>query len=804
MNHVVIGLEYTYVINLISNNYFHTRYQWYRHNSGSSVIEIIDNVQAIHQEAEKINSEGADGYVNVVEGLSSQEYVVTISSANESFVNKARGRILQQYNRVGFKQVELEASAFRKLNHDFFFYLNDLAARYDVDIIISDENTDFQAKVSKSNNPYVYVLGFEDNITVAESQLRILLDTMMDGYHADYVNIDLSVIPLIGGIDLYNFNQIAMQLKANIYILDLLPSLLSTKVLGSTSQLKMSITARNVHEIVLSKHILSGLLDQLQQDGKWKLFVKLVRLPKAKIDAMVLHNQAEILNIMFKYGVYVQVPSLAEQDAFDITVQGQTPEMVNDAIEDLALLSSRYYTLTIRPTAISKDIIGKLLKLVSCKKSCAITANSQCIEVTGLADDVKSALSDFNTDYVYWHSCFHGDFDIKLRIELNNGQKDFISGKKNGKLIKILNQLHHIPQIQFKPFNQHNFYIDISICCGSPTTLPQLLQAVHLVECELPAEDQFNIPEVFHKSIIGNGGSIIQSIMKKYNVFIKFSNKNHFNSSRVFYTYKRNNNVLIRCPRKNSRNIMLARYEIDQLVQLCLKNLAMIPGLAHYQTTGFKLLKGQYMLMINAKDKNLNFVNDLEINHGVFINFPKSIEEFQNSHELTVPIRGSDNRSQQCAEQFKLQLPSNYEIKVTFSPGKFDQLINESNVEFCERVLVPFKVKYETELTVNETPIGSYDTGFHQIIVSSFLEANIRTCVQQLTSYLRERGFMIADRAQWKYQQIVETEKKQLRPLINVVKPNTKFEKNTLNYNFTKDQQGAIKYRNQYANIVIP
>lgn len=803
MYHVVIPLEYTYVINLITNNYFHTQNQWFKYDSGPSVIDIIDNVQAIHREADKLN-ESIDGSVNVVEGLSSQEYVVTISSTNQSFVNNARTKILQKYNRVGYKQVELEASSFRKLNHDFFFYLNDLASRYDVDIIISDENTDFQTKVNRSNHPYVYVLGFEDNITVAESQLRILLDTMMDEYHLDYVNIDLSVVPLIGGIDLYNFNQIAMQLKANIYILDLLPSLFSTKVLDTTSQLKISITARNVHEIALSKHILTRLLEQLKSNGKWDLFVKLVTLPKTTIDALVLHNQPELLNIMFKYGVYVQVPSLAEPGEYDIIIQGQTAEMVNDAVEDLALLGSRYYTLTLRPAGFPNDIVNKLLKLVSNKRSCVVTASSHCIELTGLAEDIKAALSDFNTDYVYWHSCFSGDFDIKLQIELNNSQKDFISGKKNGKLIKILNQLHLIPQIQFKPFNQNNFYIDISITSGNPTTLPQLLQAIHLVECELPAEDQFNIPEVFHKSIIGNGGSIIQSIMKKYNVFIKFSNKNNLNESRVFYTYKRSNNVLIKCPRKNSRNIMLARYEIDQLVQLCLKNQAMIPGLAHYRTTGFKLLKGHYMLMINAKNKNLNFVNELEIKHGVYIDFPKSVEAFQNSNELTVSIRGSDHRSQQCAEQLRLQMPINYEIKVTFSPGKFDHMISEANVEFCERVLVPLNVRHDVTLTINETPIGTYDTGFHQVILSSYLDASIKAGVQQLTSFLREKEFMIADRSPWKYEQIVDTEVEQLRPINNVVRPVAKFEKNAVNYNFTNDQPGMIRYRNQYANILIP
>ena len=131
-------------------------------------------------------------------------------------------------------------------------------------------------------------------------------------------------------------------------------------------------------------------------------------------------------------------------------------------------------------------------------------------------------------------------------------------------------------------------------------------------------------------------------------------------------------------------------------------------------------------------------------------------------------------------------------------------MISEANVEFCERVLVPLNVRHDVTLTINETPIGTYDTGFHQVILSSYLDASIKAGVQQLTSFLREKEFMIADRSPWKYEQIVDTEVKQLRPINNVVRPVAKKEKNAVNYNFTNDQPGMIRYRNQYANILIP
>ena len=87
--------------------------------------------------------------------------------------------------------------------------LNKLSLKYNVEILIDNIDTEFKNVDKKSTNYYIYILGNQDNITITESQVRILIDNMSNGFHIDSVDIDLSLIPIIGGIELFNFSQIA-------------------------------------------------------------------------------------------------------------------------------------------------------------------------------------------------------------------------------------------------------------------------------------------------------------------------------------------------------------------------------------------------------------------------------------------------------------------------------------------------------------------------------------------------------------------------------------------------------------------
>jgi hypothetical protein len=149
---------------------------------------------------------------------------------------------------------------------------------------------------------------------------------------------------------------------------------------------------------------------------------------------------------------------------------------------------------------------------------------------------------------------FH--LEIRFQIELANEHKDFISGKKNGKMNKIMQTTN--VKIKFETFNDYNFLIDIAGNDSSALTGLALLQE------ELPAEVSFHVPESYHKRIIGVGGRSIQRIMKKYGVYVKFSNAEEFAALGGYNDNE--DNVVARTPSKNAINLDNLKQSVMELV----------------------------------------------------------------------------------------------------------------------------------------------------------------------------------------------------------------------------------------------
>lgn len=113
-------------------------------------------------------------------------------------------------------------------------------------------------------------------------------------------------------------------------------------------------------------------------------------------------------------------------------------------------------------------------------------------------------------------------------------------------------------KIKFETFNEHNFLIDIS---GNDASV---LQGLALLQEELPAEISFHVPESYHKRIIGVGGRSIQRIMKKYGVYVKFSNAEEFAAMGGYNDNE--DNVVARTPAKNAMNLENLKQSVMELV----------------------------------------------------------------------------------------------------------------------------------------------------------------------------------------------------------------------------------------------
>lgn len=822
----------------------------WRGTGGHDSIILIDNLHPIEQVASRLNEQLLGGTVTILKdnnySVNGGLITIQIIGTLKEYIKFAKNKIMKSYNHQVYKCIEFNATHIQKLidnelqvSSQFFKMVDDLSMKYEVEYIMQ-------------NDGMLTIYGNQDTITVMESQIRILINTLLEDLYVDSVDIELSTLPLIGGVDLFNFNQIASQLNCNIYVPDLLPELFNSNVLSSTSNLPIYITTKSIPSMLLTKKLVEDIQNSVLQVGQNEakpFVIKEIPVSKEKLELITLSNQHDLLRIMFKNEVFIQVPSLGELDDIDenntetiIKVQGSNIDSVNDAINDFSLLCGLYMKVTIDTNSFDHSHLFQICRTTT-MKTCFINSNDNLVEIIGMEKDVINAVQGLIGTLPLNHNSIKS---ATLSLELNVTQRDFISGKKNGKILKVLNQLDYTNQsiVKFEPLNEYNFLINLVVNRGeaeltngnASPVLSLLLRGINLIKLELPAELTFNIPEVFHKSIIGNGGAIIQSIMKKYNVFIKFSSKNDKFSkdsekapSHMQYSLKRNHNVLIKCPNKNAKNIGLVKYEVDELVyQCCAKNIISYPNSTTYLTTHFKILKHQYSMLLNAGTKSdckksLASILEIEQSTNTFIDFPKSLNDFGESEELTFKIKGADIKSKQAAIKLAELLPKCYRLKISQLPGKFADLILNlaTNSDFVNNIVYPFQLMLGCEISLFlEGSSRIEQPAYHLMLIHYWDENNdevskegdeqeekqqktkIDRAVSELKNYLRLKNFLILDKENYEYDGIVDTPDYQPSQYVSPIKKlklitNTHIENSKANQ--SKNHNQKKKYRKNMA-----
>lgn len=324
---------------------------------------------------------------------------------------------------------------------------------------------------------------------------------------------------------------------------------------------------------------------------------------------------------------------------------------------------------------------------------------------------------------------------MRYRIELSNDQRDFIAGKKNGKIIRIMNSASVF--IKLLPFNEYNFYIDLY-----SEYPPEATNGLKLLEEELSSELAFYIPETYHKKVIGAGGSTIQGIMRKYNVFIKFSSG--FDCNPNGFTHNRSKNVLIRCPSKNAKEILPAKKELLDTV---------FDRSQEHGNTFVRLSRSHMRILLIQQN---DFVIDIESKTNTIIILPG--EQLLESPENMVEIKGVLGTSDAAARLIKAMLPEDYEFKVAFSP-RFESFVSEANPDFFEKVIVPFRVALKIEVQVYpKLEYSAEEAPYHQIVLSFSQEHSVglEDAIQILTAYLRDKDLDIIDRGEFHIDPIVQ------------------------------------------------
>jgi hypothetical protein len=392
----------------------------------------------------------------------------------------------------------------------------------------------------------------------------------------DTTKLELSLHTLICGRHRRNIKLIESATGTAIYFPPLFPGIFGYSPAGSYPRARdeIIITGESQENIMQAKRRLQDLVLTT------KTFVKDVAITTSKVDYILLERLDKIRKIVEQNGSYVLLPPLGNHSGL-LRVQATDILNVERTVRDIMslvslLVEKLLFTLLTNPSQAGQfysaswwltqldpmqrqptpSDIRAMLPDICINSGAEINFEKLNFHINGSDDSVKAAMTIINSlPFVK-----KANSTLRVKVELANEHKEFVSGKKNGKINKIMSQSN--VQIVFDGFNEYNFYIDVRGAQYEATK-----NGLDLVELEMPASISFHVPDQYHKRIIGIGGQHIQRIMKKYSVFVKFSNAMDRGGIGKDDDDVKVDNVICRTPARNADNLELVKQEIMDMVE---------------------------------------------------------------------------------------------------------------------------------------------------------------------------------------------------------------------------------------------
>jgi hypothetical protein len=404
------------------------------------------------------------------------------------------------------------------------------------------------------------ITGAGDSVDMARVRLLVMLDEL-SGLHSEMCEIDKKLHTIIAGRKRSALQSIQEETATNIYLPSPLQGHLGPELSPPNLTDNMGRTIWITGEFFGFQRARDMLYQASTTKAKSIISRDTAILPR-KLDWMVTDRPEDLKSIMHDNATFIHFPPLGSSTSL-ISVYGDHRVNIQRTIRSIMQLACQFYVgsfwllpvqfnALLPPPTLNPSQVSTLIKQISLTTGAEVVFKSMCFELHGLEHEVRAAVGMImELDII---KAFH--HEIRFQIELSNEHREFISGKKNGKINKIMQTTN--VKIKFETFNDHNFLIDISGPDGA------VLQGLTLLQEELPAEISFHVPEAYHKRIIGVGGRSIQRIMKKYGVYVKFSNAEEF---AALGGYNDNDdNVIARTPAKNALNLDNLKQSVMELV----------------------------------------------------------------------------------------------------------------------------------------------------------------------------------------------------------------------------------------------
>nr|KAI9867462.1 MAG: hypothetical protein M1813_009020 [Trichoglossum hirsutum] len=537
----------------------------------------------------------------------------------------------------------------------------------------------------------VAIYGDMESSEHAKTRVLIMIDQILKRT-VDAMKLELSMHTLICGRSRKNIKLIESATNTAIYFPPPFPQVYGYTPPGATrrSEDEVFITGENPENIVQAKQKLHELVMGT------KCYVKDAMVSSNKIDSILLERLEKVKKIMEANGSYVQFPPLGSQRGV-VRVQGTEVLHVERTVREIMALAGQFYSATwwiLLPDpnasnsfrAPSPSDIRAMLSDVCMNSGADVSFDKLTFSINGSDDSVKTAL------FVIHQIPFvnKAQYQMRIKIELANEHKEFVSGKKNGKINKIMSQSN--VQIIFDGFNEYNFYIDV---CGSQYKATTV--GLDLVEQEMPASISFHVPDQYHKRIIGIGGQHIQRIMKKYSVFVKFSNAMDRGGIGREDDDIKVDNVICRTPARNAASLDLVKQEIMDMVEQV--------DADHVQET-VHINRLYHRELITR----MNEVEELEKKWNCKIIFP-STEMASDS----ITIAGPEYQVPQAVDEFLGMVPESHEIVLPSSTELKGYLQSQ---EFQSEVHEPLKARYEVDLHINKGDQVETDSSIERLLLT--------------------------------------------------------------------------------------
>ncbi|KAK4051320.1 KH domain-containing protein [Microbotryomycetes sp. JL201] len=514
----------------------------------------------------------------------------------------------------------------------------------------------------------IVITGSYGPVEHARVRLLVMLDEL-SGLHFEACEIDYKLHNIISGRKRCVIQTIQEETGTNIYF----PTPFSGALAGPHSA---SGGWENLVFITGEFFGVQRARDMLYQVSMHKSKCIISRdtamLPR-KLDWMLQDRLDELRQIMNDNGTFVNFPSIGSQASL-ISVYGDHRVHIERTIRAIMQIACQFYVASFWLLPISFDVfmppptvnsaqIPSILHHIANSSGAEAVFKSNCFEFHGLEHEVRLAVQlVLELDFV---KQFHNE--IRFQIELANEHREFISGKKNGKLNKVM-KLANV-KVKFETFNDFNFLIEVA---GNGASA---LRGLTLLQEELPAEISFHVPEAYHKRIIGVGGRNIQRIMKNYGVYVKFSNAEEF---ATLGGYAENeDNVIARTPSKNAINLDHLKQSIMELVA---------PRDKDYVVETVSVPRRYHRTLLG--DKSI-FIHDIEAKTNSIVRFPNK--------ELAsdmVSIFGPESQVHIAAQMLLDHVPFEAELRLPHSEEMAALTLSPEWVALTERV------KHDLSITI--------------------------------------------------------------------------------------------------------